>query len=181
MGRHEDTYDWCGPRVRDMVTAGHDQSAAEILDVGPCWGKYRILLPGWTMDACEAWEPYVRQENLGAMYRQVWVMDICDLAESPEWRGYSVVIMGDVLEHIPRPRAARLVDRVLDTCGELIAVVPYLYEQGPEHGNPHQRHEQADLTPELMAAEYPRLRLADMELRDGRPFKGIYRSGNGSA
>lgn len=175
VSRYEDTYDWCGPLVRDMVVAEFDPAAAEILDVGPCWGKYRILLPGYTMDACEAWEPYVVQEDLRSMYRQVFVADICDFAWSEQWRSYELVIMGDVLEHIEAQRAARLVTRLLDTCGEVFAVVPYLYEQGPEHGNHYQCHLQSDLTPEVMERRYPGLRLVSTEHRDGRPFKGLYR------
>lgn len=175
MSRHDDIYDWCGPRVRDMVAAEFDQATAQLLDVGPCWGKYRILLPGWTMDACEAWEPYVQQENLVSLYRRVHVMDVCDFVGSPQWQRYDVVIMGDVLEHIEAAAAAALVERVLADCGELVVVVPYLYEQGPEHGNPHQCHLQDDLTPEIMGVRYPGLRLVDTEWRGGRPFKGLYR------
>ena len=179
--RMADTFDWCGPRIRDMIVAEFNQEEDLILDVGPCWGKYRILLPGWAMDACEAWEPYVREENLASMYRQVRTMDICDLVVSPQWHRegagviYDVVILGDVLEHIERPRATELVKRLLDTCGEVFVAVPYLNQQGPEHGNPYQNHRQADLTPEIMELEYPGLQLVDVEVRGGQPFKGIYR------
>jgi hypothetical protein len=175
--RYADTYDWCGPLIAAMVRAGRDPAVTQILDVGPCWGKYRYLLPEYRMmDACEIWMDYVVQEQLASMYRQVFPADICDHVNSPQWRSYDVVIMGDVFEHIGRDRAKPMLERVLDTCGEVIVAVPYLYEQGPEHGNPHQCHLQADLTPDLMAAEYPRLRLADTEWRGGRPFKGLYRS-----
>jgi hypothetical protein len=173
--RRADTYDWCGPLVRDIVTAEFDPAVTEILDVGACWGKYRILLPDYKMDACEVWEPYVVQDTLAAGYREVFMADICDLAGSDAWKSYDLVIMGDVLEHIGRPQAQELLDRVLQTCGEVIVVVPYNYEQGAEHGNPYQRHLQADLTPDLMASEYPRLQLCALEERDGRAFKGLYR------
>lgn len=175
--RAADTYDWCGPLVAALVRADHDPAVTQILDVGACWGKYRHLLPEYPMmDACEIWAPYVTGEHLAAGYRQVFTADICDHVNGPDWLPYDVVIMGDVLEHIARERAGPMLERVLATCGDVIVVVPYLYEQGPEHGNPHQRHMQADLTPGLMASEYPRLRLADTEWRDGRPFKGLYRS-----
>lgn len=172
--RELDTWDWCGPLVRDYVTARFPPGA-EILDVGACWGKYRHLLPGYpAMDACEAWEPYVTGEDLRGMYRHVWLADICDLVTSPDWHRYDVVIMGDVLEHITRERARPMLETVLATCGEVIAAVPYENEQGPEHGNHYQRHLQADLTPDLMAAEYPGLVLRDAEYRRGKPFKGLY-------
>ena len=73
-------------------------------------------------------------------------------------------------------RAKRLLKALMARHGLVLAVIPYEYEQGPEHGNPHQCHLQADLTPEIMAAEYPSLALVDAEIRAGRPFKGLYRS-----
>jgi hypothetical protein len=173
--RWADTYDWCGPLVRDLVRAEFDPTAVQVIDIGPCWGKYRELLPEYVMDACEAWLPYVEQEKLRDRYRHVYVSDVCDLVKSAQWQHYDVVIMGDVLEHIARPAATELVRRVLSTCGELVVVVPYQYKQGPEHGNPHQCHQQADLTPEIMAAQYPGLRLAATEVRNDVPFKGLYR------
>lgn len=175
--RQLDTFDWCGPLVRDLIVAGHDPATTQILDVGACWGKYRYLLPEYRMmDACEVWLPYVVEEDLPRMYRHVTVADICDYVNMPSWRSYDVVIMGDVFEHIERARAKPMLEKVLETCGDVIVVVPYLYEQGPEHGNPHQCHLQADLTPDLMAVEYPRLRHLDTEIRGGRPFKGLYRA-----
>ena len=172
--RYEDTWDWCGLLARDYVTARFPLTAT-VLDVGACWGKYRHLLPHYpAMDACEAWEPYVEAEDLRALYRHVFLADICELVTSPDWHGYDLVIMGDVLEHIRRDRAQAMLGTLLATCGDVIAAVPYEYEQGPEHGNHYQRHLQADLTPDLMAAEYPGLVLLDTEYRRGKPFKGLY-------
>jgi len=173
--RHADTYDWGGLTVQALVRK-EIPSWGLILDVGPGWGKYHLLLPEYTMDACEIWEPYVEQERLREMYREVFVGDICELAEDTRCPLYDAVILGDVLEHIERARAKRLLKALMARHGLVLAVIPYEYEQGPEHGNPHQCHLQADLTPEIMAAEYPGLALVDAEIRAGRPFKGLYRS-----
>lgn len=170
------TWDWCGPKIQRLVRAGFPSLSTQILDVGACWGKYRRLLPEYpNMDACEVWLPYVLENDLLRMYRQVIQADICAYAESEAWQPYDVVIMGDVLEHITEDAAPEMLDRVLDTCKEVFVVVPYLYPQGEEHGNPFQVHAQDDLTPEVMAERYPRLALINTQMRDGQAFKGIYR------
>lgn len=174
--RHAATWDWCGPRIQRLVRAAFPSLSTQILDVGACWGKYRILLPEYPhMDACEIWLPYVLENDLLHRYRQVIQASICDYAQSAAWQPYDVVIMGDVLEHIAAGPAVEMLDKVLDTCKEVFVIVPYLYPQGEEHGNPFQAHVQDDLTPDVMAERYPRLALISTEMRDGQAFKGIYR------
>jgi hypothetical protein len=174
-GQRADTYDWCGPIVQQLVRDTVSVEETEVLDVGPGFGKYRVLLPEYTMDACEVWEPSVVEHELRDMYRHVYVMDVCDLARSPEWHHYDLVIMGDVFEHVARKPARELLTTLLSTCDDVVVVVPYLYEQGEELGNPYQCHLQADLTPDLMTELYPELQLTHTEYRSDRPFKGIYR------
>ena len=172
--RVEDTFDWCTV-VQAAVRAAWPLSAS-ILDVGAGFGKYRILLPEYPhMDAVEAWEPYIEAEGLAGLYRRVYHADVADFITGPDWHPYDVVICGDVLEHIERPVAKTLVRHLTGTCAEVFAVVPYEYEQGPEHGNHWQRHLQSDLTPDLMAREYPQLTLAETEYRQGQLYRGFYR------
>jgi hypothetical protein len=173
--RDADTWDWCGPRVQRMVRRDFPSLSTQILDVGACWGKYRRLLPEYPMDACEIWPPYVRDNDLHKLYRRVYQRDICDHVRSAEWQPYDVVILGDVFEHIPRDAALPLLGTLLSTCREVIVVVPFEQEQGPEHDNPYQVHAQADLTLATMHDWYRGLDLLDIEIRDHRPFKGIYR------
>jgi hypothetical protein len=174
--RFESTYDWAGLLVRQLVVRDFDPMGTRVLDVGAGWGKYRILLPEYQMDACEIWEPYIQEERLSDRYGQVYHGDICDLVNDGHLGGYDLVIMGDVLEHIPRDRAIRLVEQLRVVAGELMVIVPYRYPQGEEHGNPYEYHEQDDLTPELMAHDYPELRLVALETRHYEPFKGLYRT-----
>lgn len=174
--RAAEVYDWAGHRVKHMVLERYD-ATTRILDVGAGQGKYRELLRVFPhVDACEVWEPYVDEHDLRSRYRQVHIGDVVDLVTSPSWddRRYDLVLMGDVLEHLTRTAAQHVVDRVLAIGADIVAIVPFEYPQDEEDGNVYQRHVQDDLTPELMATEYPELRLVALETRDWRAFKGMY-------
>lgn len=174
--RNAEVHDWAGNHVKHYVLRHHGVDA-RILDVGAGQGKYAELLPTYPrVDACEVWEPYVQQHKLRELYREVYVSDVYDLVRSAWWddRHYDLVIMGDVLEHLPVDRARTVVDRVLTVGADVLVVVPFRYPQGEEHGNVYQRHVQDQLTPELMASTYPDLELLALETRSWRPFKGLY-------
>lgn len=175
-----EVYDWAGLHVRQMVTMHHDPAETAILDVGAGQGKYARLLPEYRdIDAVEVWEPSVERYGLLALYRTVYLGDVLtvldDLKRVPEQIRYRFAILGDVLEHLDGISAKRLIRKLRHFCEESLVVVPYLYPQGAEDGNEHQRHLQDDLTPEVMAVRYPSLSLVAVETRNGRPFKGLYR------
>lgn len=175
--RWQAIHDWAGLLVRRWMIQHHDPNETTVLDVGAGWGKYRELLPEYAkMDAVEVWRPTVDDEDLRVRYRNVFATDVYELVRSPGWLEsyYDVVILGDVLEHLTRERAQTTLSRVRERCDDVIVVLPYLYAQDEEDGNPYQVHRQDDLTPELVAAEYPELRLVAVETRDWRPFKGLY-------
>lgn len=132
---------------------------SRVLDVGPGAGAYGKLLKsaGYThVDAIEIFERYVTDYDLTSIYERVIVGDVCDVRGL---RYYDVIILGDVLEHIPAVRAQALLIRLSTICRLLIVSIPWRYPQGPSYGNDHERHLQDDLTPEIMALRYPRLRL----------------------
>lgn len=148
--RYFSTYDWSGLRVQWEIITSRDVRTATLLDVGAGWGKYRDLLPDYTMDAVEIWPEYVEQENLRERYRDVIVGDICDV----ELRWYDVVIMGDVFEHLTVEQATELLPRLVAACDELYVAVPFEYPQGMEHGNPYEIHQQPDLNEQTMSWRY---------------------------
>lgn len=91
----------------------------------------------WT--AIEAWEPYVHDYSLCALYDRVL---ICD-ARRLTWRDYQadLVIAGDVLEHMARADAQRLIKRLKYAAANLIISVPVLHlPQDDVNGNPYERH-----------------------------------------
>ena len=175
--RSKEIFDWAGHRVRELITMTYSPDT-RILDVGAGQGKYRALLPEYEyVYAVEVFEPYVWENRLEELYHRVYTQDIRDFAKS---YGYSllagmVVVMGDVLEHLSRDDAREVLEQLRRYVNEIIVVVPYEYPQGEEDGNVHQEHLQDDLTVELMAKYYPELTLLDVEVREDKPFKGIYR------
>jgi hypothetical protein len=175
--RSKEIYDWAGHRVREMITMKYPPDT-RILDVGAGQGKYRVLLSEYEyVYAVEVFEPYVEDNRLRDLYFNVFVEDIRDFVDNhgPSFICDLVVVMGDVLEHLTRDDAREVLAKLRQhNAEEIIVVVPYEYPQGEEDGNVHQEHLQDDLTVELMAREYPELTLVDVEVRDDRPFKGIY-------
>lgn len=175
--RHKEIFDWAGHRVREMITMLYPPDT-RILDVGAGQGKYRVLLPEYEyVYAVEVFEPYIHENNLLELYHKVYTQDIREFVDV---YGYSlltgmVVVMGDVLEHLTCEDAQHVLEMLSRYVTEIIVVVPYEYPQNEEDGNVHQRHLQDDLTVESMTRDYPELTLLEVEVRDDRPFKGIYR------
>lgn len=135
-----------------------------ILDVGAGWGKYQLLLPEYTMDACEIWFPYIEQEQLYKKYRKVFNDDICSL--HIDW--YDAIIMGDVFEHISRENAQQLLNSLEGKCETLYIVVPYEYHQDAVNDNPFEEHLQNDLTDSLMREQF------NLKLLAKDDIKGVY-------
>jgi 2-polyprenyl-3-methyl-5-hydroxy-6-metoxy-1,4-benzoquinol methylase len=159
--------DWGGVIVQSLVRGRFDPKTTKILDVGAGWGKYRKLLPEYYMDACEVWEPYVKENKLEKLYDRVFISDICDLIVG----NYDAIIMGDVFEHIDKEDAYQLLERLKEHCTEVFIVVPYSYPQGEVDGNPYEVHLQPDLTMFEMAVRYPQLELI---IDDDESQKGLY-------
>ena len=131
----------------------HDSA---ILDVGPGYGTYGILLkPEFkNIDAVEIWEPYIKQFNLDKIYNKVYLGDILTF----DFSNYDYLIIGDVLEHIGLLDAQDLVKRISDENKKCLIAVPYMYPQGSHEGNVYETHLQPDLTPENVLQRYPQLR-----------------------
>lgn len=173
--RHAATYDWGGLSVQQAVRDGYPPDVTAILDVGAGWGKYRDLLPEYpAMDACEAWRANIRDENLWGRYRHVHHGTIQSLIDDIA-DAYDVLIFGDVLEHLDVPDAQAVIRKTAFWCSDMFVVVPYLYEQGEEHGNHYECHLQPDLTPDVMRERYPQLHLVAEHNEPGHPPKGLYR------
>lgn len=162
--RHDAMYDLGGNTVSEHIRKNFKPKSTTILDVGAGWGKYRLLLPEYKMDAVEVWKPYIEEEKLKKLYGKVYEKDICDVQDI----NYDVVIMGDVLEHIERERAVPLVERIKKTCKQLYVVVPYNYPQHEVNGNKHEIHHQDDLTDELVQELY------GLKLLVRDEIKGVY-------
>lgn len=129
---------------------------ARVLDVGPGAGTYGEMLNSERIiDAVEIFEPYIEMFNLRNKYTKVFNGNILSFDLSP----YDYIIMGDVLEHIPKYEAISLIKRINDEGIHCLVAVPYLYEQGEYMNNIHEVHHQADLTHEIFLQRYPSMKL----------------------
>jgi len=127
-----------------------------MLDVGPGAGKYSTLLRKVVkqIDAVEIFEQYITKYDLENKYDNITVSNILDF----EFEFYDIIIMGDILEHIVTKDAQALIERLITKCKYLIIIVPYNYKQEACYGNEHEKHEQDDLTAEIMTSRYATLK-----------------------
>lgn len=131
---------------------------AKVLDIGVGSGIYQLLLGDYftRMDGVEAYNPIIKEFRLRSRYRKVFCCDILDFRFK---KGeYDILILGDVLEHIKTFVAPDLIHMFARRCQEMIVAVPYLLPQPEEGNNKYAKHEQDDLTPEVMLERYPELK-----------------------
>jgi hypothetical protein len=121
-----------------------DKTIQSVLDVGPGAGTYYDLLQPiiraewWT--GLEVWAPYITQFALEQKYDEVIVADInyvdWNLLAFPD-----LVIFGDVLEHMPRPAAQRVLAKAQHRATYVVVSLPIIhYPQGAEMGNKWETH-----------------------------------------
>lgn len=123
----------------------------KILDVGAGSGTYaRMLGKYFYIDAVEIFEPYIEKFELHELYNKVYNVNILAFDFSP----YDYIIMGDILEHIPKYEAINLVGKINSAGKKCLIAVPYLYEQGEYDGNVHEIHHQPDLTHNIFLERY---------------------------
>jgi len=126
-----------------------------ILDVGPGCGTYADLLIKENfnnIDAVEVYEPYIRDYKLVTKYFKVFNEDIRTF--EPE-KPYKLLILGDVLEHLPQKDARALLDKWEKIAEHIIISVPYNNIQGEYKGNVYETHHQPDLNKEVFKERYP--------------------------
>jgi hypothetical protein len=128
----------------------------KILDVGAGSGTYARMLGNYFyIDAVEIFEPYIEKFGLHELYNNVYNVNILAFDFSP----YDYIIMGDILEHIPKYEAINLVGKINSAGKKCLIAVPYLYEQGEYDGNIHETHHQPDLTHNIFLERYPCMHL----------------------
>jgi hypothetical protein len=128
----------------------------KMLDVGPGAGTYGLLLGSYfSMDGLEIYEPYVDKFKLNSIYNKIIIGNVLAF----DFTGYDYIIMGDILEHLPKYEAINLIGRINSAGKKCLIAVPYLYEQGEYDGNVHEIHHQPDLTHEIFLERYPSMHL----------------------
>jgi 2-polyprenyl-3-methyl-5-hydroxy-6-metoxy-1,4-benzoquinol methylase len=130
---------------KDAALAWYEEiRPRSVIDIGAGSGTYARAVRAsstwkgrWT--AVEAWEPYVTRFGLKGLYNGVVVADARRLT-APFYEA-DLVIAGDVLEHMPRADAVRLLDKIRAHAANLIVSVPVLHlDQDAVYGNPYETH-----------------------------------------
>lgn len=145
------SYDYGKADVCNWIRT-HFSRFSTILDMGACDGKWRYLLPRFrNMDGVEVFEPNYNHLKELNIYRNLYLAD----ARTFEYDWYDLIIFGDIVEHMTPEEAKKMLDYAKPRCKDMIVVVPFLYEQGEEDGNPYNVHVQDDLTADLFEERFP--------------------------
>ena len=148
----------------------------KILDVGAGDGKWaHVLNPHFkNVDAVEVFQPYIKEHNLDEKYKNVFQLDIMDF----EFEYYDVVIFGDTWEHLTKKQCEDWYNKNKNKIGELIIIVPFQYEQegngefGLKIKNDYGKHQQVDLTVDVMLQRYPMLKFMNWTTQTDFSGKG---------
>lgn len=126
---------------KDWLLAHYlDIAPATVVDIGPGLGTYSNLFrpqrrAHWM--GIEIFAPYVGRFDLTSKYDEVIVGD----AREVDLPTADLYIAGDVLEHMPKPDAVALIERMKQAAKHLLISVPIIvYPQGPWEGNVHETH-----------------------------------------
>lgn len=130
-------------------------TSKRILDVGPGDGTYSKLLrgEGYRIDAVEIFAPYIERFGLRSQYDTVFIKDILQF----RWTDYDMLILGDILEHLPVDKAQQLIKDLHSQHKQCLVAVPYMMHQDQYEDNQYEAHQQEDLAPEVMKERYPEL------------------------
>lgn len=120
-----------------------------VTDVGPGEGTYAKLFrpvhEGVWWTAIEVHKPYVAKYKLKStktrrMYDEIHVEDVRESEDHLFYR--DLVILGDVLEHMPRGSAVNLLETIVEAgAWNILVSLPIVDSpQGEVDGNPHEAH-----------------------------------------
>jgi 2-polyprenyl-3-methyl-5-hydroxy-6-metoxy-1,4-benzoquinol methylase len=117
-----------------------------VLDCGAGAGTYLDLIKAnlgykTIVVGVEAWNPYIIKYDLEDRYDILYPIDIRDMASFQ----YDLVILGDILEHMPESDAIMLWNRISEEAKYALISIPIIhYEQGAINDNPYEVHVEED-------------------------------------
>lgn len=125
----------------------HPNKIQKIIDVGCGEGTYPNLfkirndiLKDAVWWGIEAWEPYIVEYELDSKYSKIFHQD----ARFFDWSsvaGFDLAIFGDILEHMNKEEAQKIVDLALQNVKNVLISIPIKHmPQGAVHGNPFEIH-----------------------------------------
>lgn len=130
---HHEGKDWLEQRYAEI-------RPSTVVDLGAGEGIYSMRFRPlyrsyWT--AIEGFEPYVSRFDLASKYDRIHVADIRSAAFEPA----DLYVAGDVLEHLERPEALDVINRLQAVASHVFVSVPIVEIcQGAVNGNPLEEH-----------------------------------------
>jgi hypothetical protein len=126
--------------IAEWVQA-HSEKLTSMLDIGAGAGFYARLFRKYAPKAyrigLEIYGPYIKKFQLEKKYHELIFGNVLDLALPPA----HCIILGDVLEHMERRDAERLIDKIKNKYLYIIVSVPVgEYIQGEMYGNKFEAH-----------------------------------------
>lgn len=102
--------------------------------------KYRKENWSKIIDGIEGFEPYITDAHR-YIYSNIFIGDFCELITSRN--NYDLVFMGDVLEHVPKDKAYKLLDDCLAKANKAVVLTTPLgfCKQEDACGNEYERHQ----------------------------------------
>lgn len=138
----------------------HLSRDAKILDVGFGCAIYARLLrkQGYNnIDGVDVYERGIKELKLDKYYNNIFISNILNF----DFEFYDLIILGDVLEHLPLEKARALLECWIrdGKTNNLLISIPYNLKQAGTRDNPHEEHLQPEITPDYMKHHYPYLKL----------------------
>jgi len=117
------------------------QRDSRVLDIGCGDGKWSELLfhKVAKLDGLEVWLPYINTYDLRSKYDTLYNID---MRHFETFENYNVVILGDVLEHIPYNDAVQFINKLKRHSLTVYLIIPIslCIQDGTVYGNPHETH-----------------------------------------
>lgn len=137
------------------------QSVKRVLDIGTGWGTYynkfgtvNQVLGHAEWIGVEAYQPYIDKFRLETKYHKIINQD----ARTIDYSGlgeFDLVFAGDVLEHMTKEDAVKLVADLQKTCRSIIISIPIIHLPQDADANPYQEHVKDDWTHEEVMETFP--------------------------
>lgn len=121
----------------------------KVLDIGPGYGKYGVLVNEYTkaeVDAVEVFEPYIKDFNLKGKYNKVFLGNGLDF----DITGYDLVLLIDVIEHWEKEEAKAFLRKAVGVGAKVLISTPRgFFPQDAVNGNEWERHLSGWNSPDL--------------------------------
>lgn len=115
-----------------------------MLDLGCGMGKYGRMVkdwcPGSERTGVDIVGEYLTRFALHEVYQRFVASDICAFVESEPDSFWDLVVLGDVIEHLPKSKGIDLIHRLSYMASNIIVVYPDGYRQGALEGQESERH-----------------------------------------